>query len=302
MRLLSWLIFVPLQILWIPVSLVGVVLVAWKQSWTMHLFGMREDEATHRLAKVLPNTSTAGLFLTLFPLWVKWKIAGELAIYPRDPVPGAESIAELVTARTARFDGIIDRVLGDVEQFVVMGAGYDTRAFGSFRRDGLTFFELDQEAVQAHKRSMLAEAGVDASSVRFVGVDFSKDDVFARLAEAGFDPTRKTIFLWEGVTLYLSEESVRRTMQQVRENSPGGSVLLADLYGDRLVDMMKSRAGAAALAWTDEGAGFGLPLAEDWEGRLAAFVQSESLRVGEAWFLGSSSEKGPFAVVVEMIV
>ena len=47
---------------------------------------------------------------------------------------------------------------------------------------------------------------------------------------------------------------------------------------------------------------FGLPLSEDWEGRLDAFVQSESLRVGEACFLGSSSDKGPFSVVVEMVV
>jgi hypothetical protein len=73
-------------------------------------------------------------------------------------------------------------------------------------------------------------------------------------------------------------------------------------YASRLVDMMKQKIPAALLDWTDEGAGFGLPLEQDWEQRLDSFVGSESLRVGEKWFLGSSSPKGPFSVVVEMVV
>ena len=252
---------------------------------------------------MLPNTSTTGLFLTLLPIWVKWKVTGELAMYPRAVEPGGEGMGELVTARTTRFDGIIERVLNDdAEQFVLLGAGYDTRAFGPFRREGVTFFEVDQERVQAHKRAMVAEAGLDASGVRFVAVDFGRDDLFERLEEAGFDPSRKTLFLWEGVTLYLSEQAVRQTMRTVRDHSVEGSVLLADLYAKRMVDMMKGKIAAAALDWTDEGAGFGLPLDQDWETRLASFVESESLRVGERWFLGSSAKTGPFSVVVEMVV
>lgn len=322
MRLLSWLVFVPLQILWLPLSILGAVLVAWKQMviskrlgvsqtaievingrWAMHLFGMRDDEATDRLAKALPNTSTTGLFLALFPIWVKWKTAGELALYPRVVEPGAEGLGELVTTRTTRFDGIMERVLGeDVTQFVLLGAGYDTRAFGMFRRDGVAYFEVDQETVQAHKRAVLESAGLDNPSVRFVTVDFGRDDLFPRLEDAGYDPSRKTLFLWEGVTLYLSEQAVRETMRVVRDHSAKGSVLLADLYASRLVDMMKQKIAAATLDWTDEGAGFGLPLEQDWEQRLGAFVERESLRVGERWFLGSSSPKGPFSVVVEMVV
>lgn len=44
--------------------------------WTMHIFGMRNDPATAELMSVLPNTSVVGLWLTLFPLWVQFKLSG----------------------------------------------------------------------------------------------------------------------------------------------------------------------------------------------------------------------------------
>jgi hypothetical protein len=49
----------------------------------MHEFGMREDEATVRMASVLPNYSPLGMWMVLFPLWVYSRIAGENSIYPR---------------------------------------------------------------------------------------------------------------------------------------------------------------------------------------------------------------------------
>jgi hypothetical protein len=84
MNILSWIIYVPLQILFLPFVILGVVLVGYKQivvskklglsmtaievingRWTMHVFGMRKDEATASLAAALPNTSLFGLWLTL---------------------------------------------------------------------------------------------------------------------------------------------------------------------------------------------------------------------------------------------
>nr|MBX2801432.1 class I SAM-dependent methyltransferase [Myxococcales bacterium] len=166
----------------------------------------------------------------------------------------------------------------------------------------LIFFEVDQQTVQDHKRSALAQAGIDTTDTRFVVVDFSEDDLFEKLVSAGYDPTVETIFLWEGVTLYLSEEAVRHTMGLVRANAAPGSVLLADIYARRLIDIGRSRVGSKALDYTGEGFGFGLPLDEDHESVLHTFVQSEELSVGQTFFLGSASRKGPFSAVVEMIV
>ena len=70
---------------------------------------------------------------------------------------------------------------------------------------------MDHPRVQELKRSNLGEAGIDASRVTFVSVDFGRDDAFEKLAASGYNPGRKTAFLWEGVTLYLGEDDVRKT-------------------------------------------------------------------------------------------
>lgn len=319
MSLLSLALYIPLQIAFIPFALLGILMVAYRQMvvskklgvsqtaievlngrWTMHVFGIRIDEASVKLAAALPNTSVIGLWLVLTPLWLKFKISGKLFLYPRVREAGAESLGELVVVRTLYFDRVIERVIDEVEQFVVMGAGYDTRAYGGFHEKGVTFFELDQASVQQHKRNALTETGIPCEHVRFVSVDFSKENAFDKLSEAGYDRSRKTLFLWEGVTLYLSESDVHKTIQDVRNHAPAGSVLLADIYADRLVNIGKSSAGQKALDYTDEGLGFSLPLTTNYEETLAEFVENESMSVGEAFFMGHTSDKGPFMVVVEM--
>ena len=79
MKLLSWLVYIPLQILILPISIVGVILVAYRQMlvskrlavsqtaievfngrWTLHVFGMRSDPSAAKLGPLLPNTSTLG--------------------------------------------------------------------------------------------------------------------------------------------------------------------------------------------------------------------------------------------------
>ena len=94
MKPLAWLVYVPLQLLWLPLSLAGAAWVAWKQigrsralglsqtaveilngRWTADVFGVRSDEASRRLAEAIENNSTAGLRLALFPLMVARRIA-----------------------------------------------------------------------------------------------------------------------------------------------------------------------------------------------------------------------------------
>jgi methyltransferase (TIGR00027 family) len=164
----------------------------------------------------------------------------------------------------------------------------------------VTFFELDQNNVQQHKRGALAEAGIPSEHVRFVPVDFSKENAFDKLIDSGFDESKKTLFLWEGVSLYLSESEVRKTMQDVRNHAPSGSVLVADIYADRFVNIGKKTAIQKALDYTNEGLGFSLPLATNYEQVLAEFVESESMSVDETWFMGRSDNKGPFMVVAEI--
>jgi methyltransferase (TIGR00027 family) len=319
MSVLSFPVFVLLQIAFLPLAIVGILLVAYRQMvvskrlgvsqtaievlngrWTMHVFDIREDRATARLASTVPNTSTFGLWLVLFPLWVKYKMSGTYFGYPRVPEEGAEGIGDLVVARTLYFDRIIERVVGDVEQFVLLGAGFDTRPYGTLKSQEVAFFELDQTMTQTLKVESLVAAGIDKSHVTFVEVDFSNESIFQKLCASGYDRSKKTLFLWEGVTLYLNEADVRKTLQDIRGHAAPGSVVVADFYGERMIRVGSSSIGKKALEYTNEGLGFGLPLAIDFEDSLRDFIESEDLRLGESHFMGKGSSKGPFMVVVEL--
>ena len=320
MNLLSFLIYIPLQIAFIPLAIIGGAWVGYKQlavssrlglshtaveiingRWTMHMFGMRDDVATAKLTSQLNNTSTLGLWLVLFPLWVKYKISGKYFLYPKPPEAGKESILEIVTARTIYIDQIINRVAEDAEQFVAMGAGYDTRSFDMLTGHGLDCFELDQQAVQAHKRQYLDLAGVDVGDVRFLTIDFNTENTFEKLHQSGFNPNGNTIFLWEGVTLYLDEAEVRNTLRDFRDQAPPGSVLIADIYANRFISTLtKNAAARKSLEATDEMLHFGLDFEADAGEHLQVFIESESLKLGETHFLGSNNEKGPYGVVFEV--
>ena len=300
-------------------GLLGFLLVAYKQiivskqigssqtaievlngRWTMHVFDIRKDEAAVKLANSLPNTSTKGLWLVLFPLWVKYKISHRYFGYPRLPKEGEEVLVDLVIARTIYFDSIIERLAEDAEQFIVLGAGYDTRAYGALKDRGLTFFELDQSETQSMKIKWLRKADIESNHVQFVSVDFSQDNVFDKLKESGYDTKKKTIFLWEGVTLYLSEKDVRKMLREIRTNTISGSAIVVDFYGDRLIQIGLGKTGKKTLDYTNEGFEFGLPFQTNFKDSLNSFVTSENLKLGETHFMGYSDKKGPFMVVSEV--
>jgi len=320
-NVLSFLVFIPLQLVALPLAAIGVAIVTYRQvlvsrrlgvsstgieiiggRWTMHVFGLRHDPPTARLIKALPNASPVGLWLVLFPLWLKYKLCGRHFLYPRVPRPGDETIADLVVARTVYFDEMLERLAPEMEQLVVLGAGYDTRAYGTLKREGLRWFELDQIETQRVKTAALERAGVDARHVTFVTVDFRREDTFEQLLSAGYDPGKKTLFRWEGVTLYLSETEVRRTLGDVRSNAATGSALVADIYAQRFVEFASKGINRKTLEYTDEAISFGLPFETSHAEVFARFVTATGLRLGATQFLGTNHEKGPYQVVAELRV
>lgn len=174
------------------------------------------------------------------------------------------------------------------------------RAYGNFKREGVACFELDQAELQQQKRTALEAAGIGCGHVNFVSVDFGNESAFEKLIESGFDLNKKTLLLWEGVTLYLSEADVRKTIQDIRTRAAVGSVLLADIYADRMLARFKSGAGKKTMEYTNEGLDFSLNFTTNYEGVLEKFLTSESMAAGETFFMGRKHEKGPFVVIVEM--
>jgi methyltransferase (TIGR00027 family) len=324
MEFIALLVFIVVQILFIPLATVGFILVFYKQMygskklgvsstaievingrWTMDVFGMRKDTASVKLNRLLPNNSIAGLWMVLFPSYLRYKISGKNRGYPSFSEPGKEGVSNIVISRTVYFDNIINKLKDDVEQLVIMGAGFDTRCYGDLRNSNLKFFELDQAKTQKMKIEYLKKAGVDISNVKYVKVDFSTEHWYDNLEKAGYDPGKKSIFLWEGVTLYLSGNDVRNTLKEIREHSAPGSTLVADLYAKSFVTgeyMPGMKSSLKTLKITDEELGFGIDFSSDYKSALNTFLESENTTVGNTYFMGNKTKKGTYMVVAEIKV
>lgn len=145
------------------------------------------------------------------------------ATYDRVGGPGPRASA---IARTKLIDEWIDQLAPSVEQVVVLGAGYDIRPY---RLDCLAprcVFEVDRPDTQAAKRAALTRASVERAGIVFVPVDFETDDLADALTRAGFAHDRPALFIWEGVTQYLSAESVDHTLAVIHDLAARGSHLI----------------------------------------------------------------------------
>ncbi len=143
----------------------------------------------------------------------------------------AAGVYEYIIARTRIFDRFFKRALEeDFEQVVFLGAGYDSRPYRFREQIGaMPIFELDIPPTQEHKKRCLAGAGVEIpDQLTYVPINFNTQSIKDVLFSAGFDESKKTLFMWEGVTYYLAPEAVDAALEFVRSNSPAGSAIAFD--------------------------------------------------------------------------
>jgi methyltransferase (TIGR00027 family) len=141
-----------------------------------------------------------------------------------------------VAARTRLIDEAITEALGDhIEQFVILGAGFDSRAYRLPAPHGVAVFEVDHPDTQAAKRKVLERVlPSPPAHVRFVATDFNQRNVEAGMAAAGYRESARTFFLWEGVTNYLSEPAVDVTLRWCARAAPGSLLLFTYVHRDVL--------------------------------------------------------------------
>jgi len=127
-----------------------------------------------------------------------------------------------IACRKHYIDDNLQQALGDVDAVVILGAGFDTRAYRLARDSDIPVFEVDQPLNVDRKKNVVARVlGTPPASVRLVPVDFERDDLMAVLAAHGYRPDGRTFFAWEGVTQYLTEPAVRATFAQLAQAAPG---------------------------------------------------------------------------------
>lgn len=250
--------------------------------YSEHNFGTRPDEAADRLLRALPGVPGPALFLTTAPVFLAHRLTGYVPRAFRYPYEGKVSPQYEVSARIGFFDAALDRYLPDVTQFVILGAGFDTRAYGLADDSRARVFEVDTLPTQTVKRKTLEKAGIASSRVTFVPADFEKEDWLDCLTAAGFDPDERTLFLWEGVTMYLDRAAVEDTLRKIASTA-AGSVVAFDYFTSEPFESSSFywRYGRAATSAAGEELKFGVDSTPPSRDRLAELLGSCGLSLTE---------------------
>jgi methyltransferase (TIGR00027 family) len=132
-------------------------------------------------------------------------------------------------ARTRFFDDqVLVSIARGVRQVVICGAGYDDRAL-RFRTTGVRFFELDHPATQAHKAGQLRVMGAQTAELTLAAADFRTAEVATVLSTCGHDPNKPSLFICEGLLVYLDQRTCTRLLAGLRSRAAEGSRLAASL-------------------------------------------------------------------------
>ena len=149
----------------------------------------------------------------------------------KDPETRARVL--MVNIRTLYIDRKMqDAIKAGATQVVILGAGFDSRAY-RFRQQlaGVKIFEVDFGPTQEYKkRRAQAVMGPAPANLKYVPVDFTKQTAGAALEKAGYRRNQKTFFIWEGVSMYLTEQQVRDFLGDLKTHTVAGSQIAFDLF------------------------------------------------------------------------
>jgi methyltransferase (TIGR00027 family) len=268
---------------------------------TMHVLGLRRDVAAYRLFMALPSTSPLGLLLAAGPVLLAHRLTGYVPGAFRYPFEGDVPPQFEASARVTFIDAAVEKYLAAIDQFVILGAGFDTRAFRLTRPGQIRRFEVDTPQTQAAKRQLLRKARIESSGITFVATDFETEDWLAQLVEAGFDPHQPAVFLWEGVIMYLDRPAIESVLRKIASKAPG-SVVVFDYFTSETLSSpaLYWRFGRASTRAAGEPLRFGVDSTPPSRERLAELLRSCGLTLAEQRTLGketgSTRAWGGFAV------
>jgi methyltransferase (TIGR00027 family) len=177
-------------------------------------------------------------------------------------------IYEYVCARTKVIDAVFLQALeARFAQIVLLGAGFDTRALRFAERNhGTKIFELDAPTTQEPKLEIFRKKRLNIPpELVFASIDFDREDIFDVLTRAGYQDGQKTLFLWEGVCMYLSARAVDGTLAFIQKHAAPGSQIVFDYiyasvlrqenryYGEQGIFEIVSKAGEGWTFGLEEG-------------------------------------------------
>jgi methyltransferase (TIGR00027 family) len=146
-----------------------------------------------------------------------------------DPLFNRQRICEQIAVRTRFFDDFFTSAASaGIRQAVILASGLDTRAYRLPWPPDAVVFEIDQPQVIEFKSGVLADLGATAAADRLtVAIDL-RDDWPTALRDSGFDPTRPTAWIAEGLLIYLPPDAQDRLFDNITALSAPGSLLATE--------------------------------------------------------------------------
>ena len=172
------------------------------------------------------------------------RLLGESRSRTLAQLPGLRTWILYMQVRTRVLDDAVRTfVAAGGRQLVLLGAGYDCRALRLPELAGSRVFEIDHPATQGHKRATLERIGAVSPS-RYLEWNFearAMPELPGALAAIGHDPAQRSLTIWEGVTMYLTEPAIDTSLRAIRAWSAPGSQLAMTYFA-------KSRLAEPSLA------------------------------------------------------
>jgi len=223
-------------------------------SWTATLV------ALYRAIESARPASTRLFEDPLAPVFLGWRLRCAVHL-SRLPIVGAAFPWSLIDGHWAGPRGTvavrtryIDDVLGDalrngVDQVVILGAGFDSRAYRIRGIDRARVFEVDHPATQARKKAVVTRRlGRLPAHVTLLPMDFTTDSLDTVMATAGYRSGARAFFICEGVTHYLSASAVDALFRFVARSAGGSQMVFTYIHRGMLEGAVTFAGAANTLA------------------------------------------------------
>jgi methyltransferase (TIGR00027 family) len=203
--------------------------------------------------------------------------------------------------RTKKIDQLVKYNIEKVEQFVVLGAGFDLRSI-RYDNDKLKVFELDKKNTQNFKLDTLKKANILTKNISYIECDLNNSDWSNDLIKQGFKKNKKTLFLFESVGCYLEEDIVNNILSTIKSISAKGSIVIQDLYSTRFLhqdEFQRVKRGKKLIQNFGENWNFTVNMDNNVESQISILLEKNNLIPLENYICGKNStkSKNPFYAI-----
>jgi methyltransferase (TIGR00027 family) len=320
-KLFQIILYIPIQIIFIPLAIIGLVDAIYKEMgkskklgisfsaikalqyrWLMHYFNTRPDSLSVSFTKKFPCESHFGMWSIMGALIISQRLFGFTTRLGKLVEPGEETSDSTAGIRVLMFDRIMEKYVDEMEQIVLPGAGFDLIALHFTKGKNVKVFELDQVNTLNVKVETLKKAGIKHDWITYIPVDYSNESWVDKLLEAGFDKTKKTLFLWQSVSLYLGADIVKETLRKMADLCVDGSIITQDFYSRAFASGEYSKMAKRYLSIIEkmgEPSKFGIDMSNDPKAAVESFLKECGLKMTEYIQFGEKLDIEPFYCIVE---